>query len=79
MAYHWMKHKKDFGKEITVEEYFKNKSDNLFNPKNETGSYYSQMGNIKHTYATKFGARLHVGFTFGDSQTKASHFVKDLK
>lgn len=78
MAYHLKKHSKDFGKtEISAEQYFKDYPDSLFKMENQTGIYHSQQnGDIRRTFATRFGDRLHIGFTYGDEQHRASHFTK---
>lgn len=78
MAYHWWKHEKDFGSQpVSIEKYFNELSNSLFQEKNITYSTFTQGGTIKHTYATCFGSRIHVGFTVGQNEIIASHFGKD--
>jgi hypothetical protein len=79
MVYHWKKHKKDFGPQISVSEYFNTYSSEIFKTENIIGSTHSQFGGfIKRTYARSFGSRVHVGFTFGESEKKLSHFTKKV-
>ncbi|UJR11289.1 hypothetical protein I4U23_015470 [Adineta vaga] len=80
MAYHWWKHEGDFvpGRNLTIEEYFDGYANDIFRTVNIIGTAHGQTGGIKQSYATDFGTRIHVGFSYGENQTKATHFPKDL-
>lgn len=78
MAYHWWKHEGDFltGQTLTIGEYFGEYASNIFKTENITLAGHSQVGGIKESYARSFGTRTHVGFTYGEERTRASHFPK---
>ncbi|CAM4827068.1 unnamed protein product [Rotaria magnacalcarata] len=78
MAYHWWKHEDQFrtNQPLTIDEYFREYSNNIFKTENIIGTSHTQAGGIKQSYTRSFGARIHVGFTFGENRTKASHFPK---
>ena len=78
MAYHCWKHEKDFGgTAISIESYFDEHAKNIFQTNNLTVRSFTQSGDIRNTYMRSFGRRVHIGFTIGSDEIRASHFVKD--
>jgi len=78
MAYHYKKHGHEFGINTSMQQYFKECADDLFqiSNMNEKG-YYTQNGVLERTYTKSFGKRAHIGFTFniGGSEVRASLFT----
>ena len=81
MAYHWWKHEGDFDKPgappVPIERYFGDHAENIFNTNNLTVRSFTQSGNIKNTYMRSFGRRIHIGYTAGPDEIRASHFTKE--
>ncbi len=81
MAYHWWKHEGDFdisgAPPVTIDKYFGEHAQNIFNTNNLSIQSYTQTGTIKYTYMRSFGRRIHVGYTAGPNEIKNSHFTKD--
>jgi hypothetical protein len=75
LAYHWIKHKTDFGTNITLtlEQYAKDFANSIFQQQNVTSRGFRQDGAAQTCYATNFGARIHVGFSV--NRTRCSHFT----
>lgn len=90
MAYHWMKHNKEFritkDEIVSVDKYFNQHSNAIFRPdapeSNRTGTSFTQSGGMKHSYAKRFGTRRHVGYSVDDGaggERLCSHFTQKNK